>query len=417
MGAVAGLGEIENRAARDDFAPVPQECLEHFLEAEELRLAVDERDHVDAEHGLERRLREEVVEHHFGDFAALQLDDHAHAVLVGLVAQFGDAVDFLVAYQLGDALEQARLVHLVRKLGDDDGLAPADLVDVFEIGARADRQAAAAGAIGGGDFGRAVDDARGREIRTRHVLHERGQRDFAVVEHREAGVDDFREVVRRDVGGHAHRDAGRAVDQQIREPRRHDRGFRLALVVVRLEIDGFFFDVGEQLARDARHAHFGVTHGGRRVAVHRAEVALAIDQHVTHGKRLRHAHERVVHGVVAVRVVFADDVADDACRFLVGLVPVVSELAHGVQDAPVHGLQAVADIGQRAADDDAHGVVEIRLAHLVFEIHGKNFARDFVHGRCEGPKKGAEFYHVGLTRKPVLTRVCTVLTRLYFAPS
>ena len=133
MRAVARLGEIENRAARDDFAPVPQECLEHFLEAEELRLAVDERDHVDAEHGLERRLREEVVEHHLGDFAALQLDDDAHAVLVGLVAQLGDAVDFLVAHQLGDALEQARLVHLVRQLGDDDGLAPADLVDVFEI--------------------------------------------------------------------------------------------------------------------------------------------------------------------------------------------------------------------------------------------------------------------------------------------
>ena len=278
MGAIASLGQIENRAARDDFAPVPQECFEHFLEAEELRLAVDERDHVDAEHGLERRLREEVVEHHFGDFTALQLDDHAHAVLVGLVAQFGDAVDFLVAYQLGDALEQARLVHLVRQLGDDDGLPAADLVDVFEVAARANRQAAAAGAIGGGDFRRPVDDAGGREIRTRHVLHERGQRDFAVVEHRETGVDDFREVVRRHVGGHAHRDARRAVDQQVREPRRHDRRLGLALVVVRLEIDGFFFDVGEQLARDARHAHFGVTHGGRRVAVHRAEVALPVDQ-------------------------------------------------------------------------------------------------------------------------------------------
>ena len=133
MGAIARLGKIENRAARDDFAPVPQERLEHFLEAEKLRPAVDERDHVDAEHGLERGLREEIVEHHLGDFAALQLDDHAHAVLVGLVAQLGDAVDFLVAYQLGDALEQARLVHLVGKLGDDDGLAPTDLVDVFEI--------------------------------------------------------------------------------------------------------------------------------------------------------------------------------------------------------------------------------------------------------------------------------------------
>ena len=167
------LREIEDRAARDDLAAVPQERFEHLLEAEQLRLAVDERDHVDAEHGLERRLRVEVVEHDFGDFAALQLDDDAHAVLVGLVAQLGDAVDLLVAHQLGDALEQARLVHLVRQLGDDDRLAAADLVDVFEVRARADRQAAAAGAIGRGDLGGAVDDAGGREIRARHVLHER----------------------------------------------------------------------------------------------------------------------------------------------------------------------------------------------------------------------------------------------------
>ena len=94
---------------------------------------------------------------------------------------------------------------------------------------------------------------------------------------------------------------------------------------------------------------------------------------------LRHAHQRVVHRGVAVRVVLADDVADHARGFLVGLVPVVTELAHGVQDAAVHGLQAVAHVGQRAAHDDAHGVVEIRLAHLVFEIHGQDFARDFVH--------------------------------------
>ena len=164
-------------------------------------------------------------------------------------------------------------------------------------------------------------------------------------------------------------------------------GSRLGLVVVRDEIDGFLVDVGQQLARDARHAHFGVTHGGRRVAVDRAEVALAVDQQVAHRERLRHAHDRVVHGGVAVRVVLADDVADDARGFLVGLVPVVAELAHGVQDAAVHGLQAVADVGQRAADDDAHRVVEVRLAHLVFEIDGKDFARDFAHGRRRPEKR------------------------------
>ena len=34
---------------------------------QQLRLAVDERHHVDAEHGLQLGLREQVVQHHFGD--------------------------------------------------------------------------------------------------------------------------------------------------------------------------------------------------------------------------------------------------------------------------------------------------------------------------------------------------------------
>ena len=67
------------------------------------RLAVDQRHHVHAEAVLQLRQLEEVVEDDLGDFAALQLDHHAHARLVGLVAQVGDAFELLLAHQLADA--------------------------------------------------------------------------------------------------------------------------------------------------------------------------------------------------------------------------------------------------------------------------------------------------------------------------
>src|SRR6185503_780329 len=102
-------------------------------------------------------------------------------------------------------------------------------------------------------------------------------------------------------------------------------------------------------------------------------IALTVDEQVAHRERLREADDRVVDRYVAVRVVLADDVADDARRLLVGPIPIVAELAHRVQHAPVHGLQPVAHVGQRAPDDDAHRVVEIRLAHLVFEIDWEDF--------------------------------------------
>ena len=58
-----------------------------------------------------------------------------------------------------------------------------------------------------------------------------------------------------------------------------------------------------------------------------------------------------------MRMVFTDDVADDARGLLVGLVPVIAQLAHRMQNAAMDGLQAVAYIGQRTPDDHAHGIV------------------------------------------------------------
>jgi hypothetical protein len=38
----------------------------------------------------------------------------------------------------------------------------------------------------------------------------------------------------------------------------------------------------------------------------------------------------------------------------------------------MHRLQPVANIGKRAAHDYAHGVIEIRPPHLVFDIDGND---------------------------------------------
>ena len=41
--------------------------------------------------------------------------------------------------------------------------------------------------------------------------------------------------------------------------------------------------------------------------------------------------------------------------------PPRAELAHRVDDAPLHGLQAVRDLRQRAVEDHVHGVIEVGL--------------------------------------------------------
>ena len=174
--------------------------------------------------------------------------------------------------------------------------------------------------------------------------------------------------MRRNLARHADRDAFAAVDQQIRNARRQDFRLDFAFVVIGPEIDGFLVDVFEHRRRDARQPRFGIPHRRRRIAVDGSEISLPVDQRIAQRKRLRHADQRVVNRDVAVRVVLAQHFADDLGALARGAVVMQPQLVHSVKDAPVHRLQPVAHIGQRAADDHAHRVVEIRPPHLVFDV-------------------------------------------------
>ncbi len=112
----------------------------------------------------------------------------------------------------------------------------------------------------------------------------------------------------------------------------------------------------------------GVALGGRVIAVDVAEVALPVDQRVAHGEVLREARQRVVDRLVAVRVVVAHRVADDLGALQEAAVRRQPQLVHGVEDAPVHGLQAVAHVGQRAVHDGRQRVREVALFQRVLEV-------------------------------------------------
>ena len=62
------------------------------------------------------------------------------------------------------------------------------------------------------------------------------------------------------------------------------------------------------------------------------------------------------------------DVTDDARGLREVPVRPVTAVVHGVQDPPVHRLEAVAHVRQRPRHDHAHGVIEVGLFHLIFEI-------------------------------------------------
>ena len=214
MAAVARLAQFKHRAARDDLTSVLQKDADQRFQIAQAGLAVDQRHHVHAKSVLQLRLLVQVVEHHFGHFTTLEFDHQAHARLVGLVLNVADAFEFFLVHQLGHALLQRFLVDLVRQFVNDDRLALA-AVDVLEMALGAHDDAAPAGAVTVFHTGDAINDAGGRKVGRRNDLHQFIDGGFRVRQQVQAAVHHFVQVVRWNIGRHAHGNARGAIDQQV----------------------------------------------------------------------------------------------------------------------------------------------------------------------------------------------------------
>ena len=374
MQTLLGLALVEARAAHDDVVAVLDEVFDQVAHRQHLRPAVDQRDVVHGERRLQRRVLEQRVQHHARNGVVLQDNDDPQAVAVRLVVDVGDAVDLLVVDHVGDLLDHLGLVDHVGNLRDDDALAAAGRM--LDVGLGAHHHAAAARQHRLLHSLVAVDDTARGEVGPLDVVQQLLARDLRVVDIGAAGVNHLRKVVRSHVRGHTDGDTAGAVDDQQRDFRGQDRGFGNRVVEVQRPVDRLLVDVGHHFVRDFLHASLGVTHGGRRVAVHRTEVTLSVDQRVAHRPILRQADHRVVDRRVAVGVELTEHVADDTGRLAVRLVGIEVQLrAHIVEDAAVHGLHAVAHVRQRTRHDDRHRVVDVRRFHLLFDIDGDDTPR------------------------------------------
>ncbi len=172
----------------------------------------------------------------------------------------------------------------------------------------------------------------------------------------------FPRVVGRDIGRHPHRDTGHPVEQDVRQAGgQHYRLFHGA-VEVRRPLHRALAELGEQQFGEARQPRLGVTHGGEGFGiVRRTPVALTIHQRVAVREGLGHQHHGFVTGAVAVGVVLTQHVTHGTGGLLVLGQRRQTQLAHGVDDAPLHGLEAVTDMRQGPIHDDVHGVVQVSL--------------------------------------------------------
>ena len=367
VGALLGLFEVELRAARNHVHLEVNVMLEHVAQRQRFRLAVHDCEHDHAERRLHLREAVQLVQHDLRGRVALDGDDDHHAVAVGMIVDVGNALNALFLDEIRDILDQARFVDLIRQLGDDDVIPAVFLL--LDLGAGAHGDAAAARRVGGADAGAAHDDAARREVGAFDVLHQLVQPGVRVIDQAAHAVDDLVHVVRGDVRGHADGDTRRAVHEQVREMGGESRRFFQTVVIVRDEIDGFLVDILKHFDGQTAHAALGVTIGSRRVAVDRAEVSVAVDEHIAHGEILRETHESVIDGRVAVRMVTPEHAAHGIRALAVGLAGREVVLVHGIEDSSVHRLEPVAHVGQRALHDDRHGVGQKGFFNFLFQVY------------------------------------------------
>ncbi len=376
--ALLHLVQAELQAAAHGADAVDQPFAEQGAQVFHLRLAIQADDvAVDPVAGLQVGGGEQVGHQLVGIHPVGARDDHdaARVLVVRLVAQVGDHRQLLGLHLRGDLLQHLGSGDLVRQRGDHD-------IAVFHAVYGTHAHRTTAGFVDLQQVGLGRDDLGfGGEVRALDVLAELLDRGARLIEQAHAGRRHFPEVMRRHIGGHAHGDAGGAVEQQVGQARRQGGRLVQGAVEVRHPVHRALAQFGQQHFRVTRQARLGVTHGGEGLGiVRRTPVALAVDQGVAVAERLRHQHHGLVAGAVAVRVELAEHVTDGTRRLLVLGIGVQAQLAHGIDDAPLHGLQAIADMRQGAVHDHVHGIVEVGLLGKV----GQRAALYAVQAKVEG---------------------------------
>ncbi len=282
-------------------------------------------------------------------------------VPVGEVGHVCDAGQALGLHSILDLLDHALRADLIRQLGHHESGATRS--EGFDRHLAAHLERAATLRIRVLDSVQTHHDAPGGEVRAGHEVHQLVDRGVGMLEQMNRCRDDLDEVVRRHIRRHAHRDARRTVDQQIRVRRRQHGGLAELPVVVRDEVDDVLVEVLRQRECRRREARFGVA-GSSRTVVEGAEVAVAVHERYAQREGLRQTHEGVVDGGVPVGVELSHHLADDPCALDVASIGAQAHVCHLIQDAALHGLQSVAGIGQCARVDDRVGVLEERPLHL-----------------------------------------------------
>ena len=149
-----------------------------------------------------------------------------------------------------------------------------------------------------------------------------------LVNEEHGSIDNLGRIMRRNACRHADGDAACTICQQIGEQTGHNLGLFVFPIVGRAKICRILIQPVHELNRGARQTRFGISIRSRIIAVDVAKVALPVHQRIPQRKSLREPDHCVINRLVAMRVIFTDNIADDTGTFLISARWIKLEQTH-----------------------------------------------------------------------------------------
>ena len=212
MRAVLRTAKLERRSSCDYLLLMLDIDIKDIAKREDLRLALDKREHIDRAGVLKLSIFIKLVENYLTVSVAAVLNDDSHTVLARLVADVGDSLDPLVLDKLTDRLTKLALIYLIRNLGEDDAV-----LFSLDLSLCSYHYASLTRSVRLLDSSCAVNCCGGREVGALDVLHKLADRAFGVVDTVFGSLDYLGEIMRRYVGRHTYRDTDRSVYKKVGE--------------------------------------------------------------------------------------------------------------------------------------------------------------------------------------------------------
>ena len=373
MGTVLCLLQIKGRTSADDFLLEADVFRQNILQAALLRGTVYEHNVIDRKRSLQRRQTIQLIQKNFRLHILAQFHDDTDTVHVRFVAQIRNSFNHLVTGKIRNPRYHCGLVYLIGDFIDNDALLA--VRHTFNMRPGTHDNGTSAGLKGSPDAAAAKNKAAGRKVRSLDILHQLRHGNIRIRHYLQNGINDFAEIVRRNIGRHTDGNTLTAIDQQVREAGRKNRRLLFFAIVVVLHVDGILVQISEHLDSDLGHTCFRITHRGCTVSVHVTEVAMAIDQYLAHVPVLGHVNKGAIDGTVTVRVIFSHCVADNTCTLLIRLVRTVIHLVHGEENTALYRLQTVTNIRQSTRNNDRHRIIKEVTADFLGQLGFRNISR------------------------------------------